>query len=85
MEKIEKRGSKFAVTASSKAFIYVKQLQTFYQATGSDTMEDTNEGIAIQNALKAAETDAKKRAWKNLGPAFGQSVYNKEYLKEAEL
>jgi hypothetical protein len=36
-------------------------------------------GMAIENCIKAAETDATKRAFASLGHVFGLALYDKEY------
>jgi hypothetical protein len=70
---------KWYVTASCKSSVYIVQYDSFKEGIGSDVMIDSSENEAIAKALKAAETDAFKRAFVNWGNIFGLSLYDSNH------
>jgi len=56
---------------------------TYREDVGYGSMENAkSKGAAFDKAKKEAVTDAMKRALKNLGPALGACLYDKEFLKK---
>lgn len=50
---------------------------TFHEGLGIATGRDRDEGLAIENGMKSAETDAMKRAVRQFGERVGLSLYKR--------
>lgn len=61
-----------------RAHVEVEVAGAVYQGWGYGEGKDANLGQAHESALKEAESDATKRAMRNLGDQFGLALYDKD-------
>ena len=79
------RGSVFAVSYKAVVRIEVPVLGTIIEGTGyGDGTDSFNPGKAHELAMKEAETDAFKRAARNLGMSMGLALYSKDQENVAD-
>lgn len=67
----------YSATALVRMSVTDKASQASHEDFGSRTFMHKNRGEAKANALKAATTDALKRALRHFGPKLGSSIYEK--------
>lgn len=67
----------YSATALVRMSVTDKASQASHEDFGSRTFMHKNRGEAKANALKAATTDALKRALRHFGPKLGSSIYDK--------
>lgn len=66
----------FIATALVTVSIHIHQLGATYTCTTASSQTNPDPGEATDFAVKTAESDSLKRAAKNMGTAFGLSLYN---------
>lgn len=64
--------------------VFVKPLNSIYEGSGSGEGIDKSLAEATDRAIKIAETEATKRAFRLIGPTFGLSLYDKSAITKLE-
>eukprot|EP01117_Protostelium_nocturnum_P015001 TRINITY_DN5772_c0_g1_i1.p1 TRINITY_DN5772_c0_g1~~TRINITY_DN5772_c0_g1_i1.p1 ORF type:complete len:201 (-),score=62.04 TRINITY_DN5772_c0_g1_i1:23-625(-) len=76
-------GSDGKITCGISAIVRIQLKDgSFHEDVGYGTSTDRNKGTALENAKKGAVSDGLKRALRLFGNHLGNSVYDKEHLKE---
>lgn len=78
---VEERNNKWSATVSVTARVTLTEGGSWHEDVGTKTTEDKTKGTAIEKALKAAATDAIKRACRPFGNPTGGCLSNPAFVK----